>query len=94
MVDGLVNPNFALSHQGIIGLGKVYYNLIEPTIVEHALARKEGQLGIGGALLVSTGKFTGRSPKDKHIVPGHGITIVPILITFGPLDPFLAPSNL
>ena len=58
----------ALSHQGIIGLGKVYYNLIEPTIVEHALARKEGQLGIGGALLVSTGKFTGRSPKDKHIV--------------------------
>ena len=68
MVDGLVNPNFTLSHQGIIGLGKVYYNLIEPTIVEHALARKEGQLGIGGALLVSTGKFTGRSPKDKHIV--------------------------
>ena len=68
MVDGHVNPNFTLSHQGIIGLGKVYYNLIEPTIVEHALARKEGQLGIGGALLVSTGKFTGRSPKDKHIV--------------------------
>ena len=68
MVDGRVNPNFTLSHQGIIGLGKVYYNLIEPTIIEHALARKEGQLGIGGAFLVSTGKFTGRSPKDKHIV--------------------------
>ena len=40
----------------------------EPKIIEHALARKEGELGIGGAFLVSTGKFTGRSPDDKHIV--------------------------
>ena len=62
MADGRVNPNFTLDHQGIIGLGRVYYNLIEPTVIEHALARKEGELGIGGAFLVSTGKFTGRSP--------------------------------
>ena len=68
MADGRVNPNFTLDHQGIIGLGRVYYNLIEPTVIEHALARKEGELGIGGAFLVSTGKFTGRSPTDKHIV--------------------------
>jgi phosphoenolpyruvate carboxykinase (ATP) len=32
------------------------------------LERKEGTLGKGGAFLVSTGKFTGRSPKDKHVV--------------------------
>ena len=30
--------------------------------------RKEGELGVGGTLIVNTGKFTGRSPKDKHVV--------------------------
>ncbi len=68
MSAGRVNPNHTLDHQGITGLGNVYYNLIEPAIIEHALARKEGELGRGGAFLVSTGKFTGRSPLDKHIV--------------------------
>jgi phosphoenolpyruvate carboxykinase (ATP) len=52
----------------------VYYNLIEPSIIEHALARKEGELGRGGAFLVSTGKFTGRSPKDKHVVRSGSVT--------------------
>ncbi|MGB0798755.1 MAG: phosphoenolpyruvate carboxykinase (ATP), partial [Planktomarina sp.] len=68
MTQGRVNPNFTLDDQGITGLGQVYYNLIEPDLVSHALDRKEGELGKGGAFLVSTGKFTGRSPKDKHIV--------------------------
>mgnify|MGYP006449398189 CR=1 FL=1 len=58
MTAGRVNPNFTLEDQGITGLGNVYYNLIEPAIIEYALARKEGKLGRGGALLVSTGKFT------------------------------------
>ncbi|MGR3491733.1 MAG: phosphoenolpyruvate carboxykinase, partial [Shimia sp.] len=35
---------------------------------ETAIKRGEGELGRGGTMLVSTGKFTGRSPKDKHIV--------------------------
>ena len=69
-----VNPNFTLEHQGISGLGNVYYNLIEPSIIEHALAREEGELGRGGAFLVSTGKFTGRSPKDKHVVRSESVT--------------------
>ncbi|MEL6609802.1 MAG: phosphoenolpyruvate carboxykinase [Pseudomonadota bacterium] len=65
---GRVNPTFTLDDQGITGLGQVYYNLIEPALVETALKRGEGELGKGGTMLVSTGKFTGRSPKDKHIV--------------------------
>ena len=73
MVSARVNPNFTLEDQGIIGLGHVYYNLIEPLLIEEALARKEGELGKGGAFLVSTGKFTGRSPKDKHIVKSTSI---------------------
>ncbi|MEM9436239.1 MAG: phosphoenolpyruvate carboxykinase [Pseudomonadota bacterium] len=68
MSQGRVNPSFTLETQGITGLGEVYYNLIEPALVETALKRGEGELGQGGTLLVSTGKFTGRSPKDKHIV--------------------------
>ena len=68
MTCGPVNPNFRLEDQGIKGLGNVFYNQIEPTLVEAALKRGEGTLGRGGAFLVSTGKFTGRSPKDKHVV--------------------------
>lgn len=68
MTSGRVNPQFQLNDQGIDGLGNVYYNLIEPALVQQALARDEGTLGEGGTLLVTTGKFTGRSPKDKHVV--------------------------
>lgn len=68
MTSGRVNPNFRLEDQGIKGLGNVYYNLIEPALVQTALARGEGTLGKGGSFLVTTGKFTGRSPKDKHVV--------------------------
>ena len=74
MTSVRVNPNFTLEHQGISGLGNVYYNLTEPSIIEHALAREEGELGRGGAFLVSTGKFTGRSPKDKHVVRSESVT--------------------
>lgn len=37
-------------------------------MIEAAIAGGEGKLGIGGAFLVSTGQFTGRSPKDKFVV--------------------------
>ncbi|EEE37812.1 phosphoenolpyruvate carboxykinase (ATP) [Rhodobacteraceae bacterium KLH11] len=68
MTSGRVNPQFRLEDQGIEGLGNVYYNLIEPALIEQALRRGEGTLGNGGTFLVATGKFTGRSPKDKHVV--------------------------
>ena len=68
MTSGRVNPQFRLEDQGITGLGNVYYNLIEPALIEAALKKGEGTLGRGGAFLVTTGKFTGRSPKDKHVV--------------------------
>ena len=57
-----------LEHQGITGVGAVYYNLLEHSLMEVALNTGEGHLGQGGTLLVSTGKFTGRSPKDKFVV--------------------------
>ena len=68
MTNGRVNPTHTLEDQGISGLGAVYYNQIEPTLVEAAVVRGEGRLGKGGAFLCSTGQFTGRSPKDKFVV--------------------------
>ena len=68
MISGRVNPNRTLQHQGISGAGSVHYNLIEPALVEQAVARGEGRLGRGGAFLCTTGQFTGRSPKDKFVV--------------------------
>jgi phosphoenolpyruvate carboxykinase (ATP) len=46
----------------------VYYNLNEANLLQQAVARGEGVIGNGGALLVSTGKHTGRSPRDKFVV--------------------------
>ena len=68
MTLGRVNPQFSLEQQGITDLGAVSYNLTEPALIEASIKRGEAELGQGGTVLVSTGKFTGRSPMDKHIV--------------------------
>ena len=39
-----------------------------PQLVEKVLMRNEGKLTSTGAVSASTGKYTGRSPKDKFIV--------------------------
>lgn len=39
-----------------------------PQLVEKVLVREEGQLTSTGAVSVATGKYTGRSPKDKFTV--------------------------
>jgi phosphoenolpyruvate carboxykinase (ATP) len=62
-----------LEDQGLTELGEVHYNLLEPALIEAAIIRSEGCLGLGGTLLVETGKFTGRSPKDKHVVRTSGV---------------------
>ncbi len=43
-------------------------NLAAPQLVEAAIKRGEGNLSSTGAFSTSTGKYTGRSPKDKFIV--------------------------
>ena len=53
---------------GIGGNGVVYRNLTAPQLVEIALKHEEGVLSDTGALVVNTGKYTGRSPDDKYIV--------------------------
>ncbi len=68
MSNGRVNPQGTLEAMGISGIKTAHYNLQEPALVEAALKRGEGTLGNGGALLVTTGEYTGRSPKDKFVV--------------------------
>ena len=46
----------------------VHRNLHSGVLVEHAVRRGEGLLADNGALVGYTGKYTGRSPKDKFTV--------------------------
>ncbi|MBY6267084.1 phosphoenolpyruvate carboxykinase (ATP), partial [Parageobacillus thermoglucosidasius] len=45
-----------------------FHNLSVAQLVEKILQRNEGKLTATGAVAVTTGKYTGRSPKDKYIV--------------------------
>ncbi|MEL6358093.1 MAG: phosphoenolpyruvate carboxykinase (ATP), partial [Bacteroidota bacterium] len=43
-------------------------NLPVAALVEATIQNKQGQLSDTGALVVNTGKYTGRSPRDRYIV--------------------------
>ncbi|MBZ8133636.1 phosphoenolpyruvate carboxykinase [Afifella sp. IM 167] len=54
-----------------IGLDKaktVFWNLPQAELAEHAIRRAEARFSSDGAVVATTGKHTGRSPKDKFIV--------------------------
>jgi phosphoenolpyruvate carboxykinase (ATP) len=61
-------PAHRLDAQGIDTKAELFWNLTTAPLVEKAVERGEGKLTAHGALLVDTGKFTGRSVKDKYIV--------------------------
>jgi len=61
-----------LSRHGIDASGRVFRNPTTSLLYTHALARGDGRLAEGGPLVVDTGRFTGRSPKDKFLVEEPG----------------------
>ena len=47
---------------------KKFVNLSVSELIEHIVRRGDGELAANGAVVVRTGKYTGRSPKDKFCV--------------------------
>ncbi|MEB0279833.1 MULTISPECIES: phosphoenolpyruvate carboxykinase (ATP) [unclassified Mucilaginibacter] len=62
-------PN--LGYLNLANSPAIYYQLTPAQLVEAAIKRNEGVLSDTGALAIDTGKFTGRSPKDRFIVDDH-----------------------
>lgn len=52
--------------------GRVHWNLTVPELVEAAIRNGEATLASNGALVARTGKYTGRTPKDKVVVREPG----------------------
>ena len=59
---------FGLKKLGLFNPKEVYRNLTPTKLIEMAIQRGEGVLSSTGALSVTTGKYTGRSPEDKFVV--------------------------
>src|ERR1700742_1346002 len=53
---------------GLKGKNTIHYQLSPEELVQDTLRMGEGMLNDTGALVINTGEFTGRSPKDKFIV--------------------------
>ncbi len=62
------HSDHGLEHHGLQNLGSTYWNLTTGSLIEHAIRLGEGRLSRHGALVVNTGKHTGRSARDKFVV--------------------------
>ena len=63
-----MNHEDSLKQLGLRNLGRDHWNLSTPALYEEAIRRYEGMLSHLGPLVVRTGQYTGRLPKDKFIV--------------------------
>ncbi len=60
--------DIGLEEFGLHNLKNVYWNLPQAILIEEIIKRGEGNIAKSGAVIVNTGKHTGRSPNDKFIV--------------------------
>jgi len=65
---GLKAKDATIADLGLKNVADAYWNLTPAELVEESIIGGDGVLTDNGALAVDTGKFTGRSPKDKFIV--------------------------
>lgn len=89
----VLNPyqsRYGIELHGLQNSRSVYWNLPTPLLYEEAIARAEGHLASHGPLVVSTGQFTGRTPKDKYIVC---VDETRDCVWWGPANAPLAPEH-
>jgi phosphoenolpyruvate carboxykinase (ATP) len=67
-VTTIANPSKKLEQLGIKATHRTHYQLGPDELIQHTLRMNEGELSDTDALVVKTGEFTGRSPKDKFII--------------------------
>ena len=65
---------YGIEKYGIANPKKVERNLCPAVLTEEALETEPSKLMDTGALLVETGAYTGRSPKDRFIVDEPGVS--------------------
>ena len=63
-----VAPLAALEKLGLSKTQTVHYQLTPDELAQHTIRLGQGELNDTGALVIKTGEFTGRSPKDKFTV--------------------------
>ena len=73
MTDSVSSENLNLESVGINDAKEIFYNLSYDELYQHETdpsleGYDKGIVSEFGAVAVDTGKFTGRSPKDKYIV--------------------------
>ncbi|MFZ1372077.1 MAG: phosphoenolpyruvate carboxykinase (ATP) [Ferruginibacter sp.] len=68
VTTSLTAPVDSLKKLGLTSFENVHYQLNPYQLTEQAVQRGDGVLNDTGALLINTGKYTGRSPKDKFTV--------------------------
>lgn len=64
----LNNETRGLSKLGILNQKNIKRNLAVEDLAKDIVDNKEGVIGLRGSMMVDTGIYTGRSPKDKYIV--------------------------
>jgi phosphoenolpyruvate carboxykinase (ATP) len=80
----------SLQRFGIHDAGTVHWNLTTPELYTASLTRGEGQLVHLGPLAADTGRYTGRSPKDKFIVRDERSEDA---VDWGPVNQPMAPAH-
>ncbi len=68
---------------------ETYYDLSPAALAEIAILRGEGRLSSSGAIVVETGKRTGRSPDDRFIVDGPAASE---FVDWGPINHPVKPA--
>ena len=68
-MEEVINKNkIDLRYLGLNIKGKISRNLSIEKLIQEGLLNKETKMSMNGAVMVDTGIYTGRSPKDKYIV--------------------------